>query len=128
MPWVVDLFGLEEAEIMRWFETRAARFDQDNAPDAAGQADGQGDTDRPRTHDRNLGLRRATIGQALTAPDHAIDDNNSLRCWRVLTPMIAAVTKSGAIAADNAACGDQFWFAPPSGLRRTLRTKSPILR
>src|SRR6516164_7511862 len=78
--------------------------------------------------DCNLSLRRATIGQALTAPDHAIDDNNSLRCWRVLTPMIAAVTKSGAIAADNAACGDQFWLAPPLGLRRISRTKSPILR
>ena len=128
MPWVVDLFGLEEAEIMHWFETRTARFDQENAADAAGQADGQGDTDRPRPDDCNLSFHRATIGQALTAPDHAIDDNNSLRCWRVLTPMIAAVTKSGAIAADNAACGDQFWLAPPSGLRRISRTKSPILR
>jgi hypothetical protein len=40
MPRVVDLLRLEEAAMMRWFDSCSAGFDQDNLTGADGQARG----------------------------------------------------------------------------------------
>src|ERR1700722_10208108 len=101
MPCVVDLFRLEKTKIMRWFELSAAGFYQHDAAHAPRETDRQGDPDGSSSHNRNFSLRCATVGQVFTDADHAIDESNSFRCCRVLTPIIAAVTKSGAIAADR---------------------------
>src|ERR1700760_1819577 len=100
MPGVGDILGLEN--IMRRVEPCAAGFNQNNVTDLARQSSGDCNADRARTYDYNIGLCRVVICESLATADHEIDDANSLKCTRELKPTIAAVTKSGSMADDNA--------------------------
>jgi hypothetical protein len=62
MPGIIYLRRLKKCAALSGFKLRVTRFDQGDATDAARQAYRHGDTDRPRSNDRDLNLCFATFG------------------------------------------------------------------